>query len=154
MSLVGELKKASTLDAIAKRLEVYEILIAESKAIFELKGKKLEELIQDQAYNLVGYDQLLQECKTIENFMTSKLEQTEATLHKHYVENSQRALGARDLTMYIKGDQQFSDVNQVVMEVAHIRRQLEAIVEAIKSLGWGLNNITKLRIEQLDHTVL
>lgn len=154
MSLIGELKKNSTLDAIAKRLEVYEVLIEESKPIFELKGKRLEELIKEQAYNLVGYDQLLQECKTIENFMGSKLETTEAHLHKHYLENSQRALGARDLAMYIKGDPQFSDVNQVVMEVAHIRRQLEAIVEALKSLGWSLNNIVKLRVEQLDHTVL
>jgi hypothetical protein len=154
MSLVGDLRRGSTLEAIVKRLEVYEILVEASKPIFELKGKKLEELVQDQAYNLVNYDQCLQECKTIENFMTSKLEVTEAELHKHYLENTQRALGARDLAMYIKGDPKFSEVNQVVMEVAHIRRQLEAIVEALKSLGWSLSNIVKLRIEQLDHTVL
>lgn len=104
--------------------------------------------------NLVGYDQLLQECKTIENFMTQKLETTEAHLHKHYLENTQRALQQRDLAMYIKGDPQFSEVNQVVMEVAHIRRQLEAIVDALKSLGWSLNNIVKLRVEQLEQTVL
>ena len=154
MSLIGELKRASTLEAVAKRLEVYEILIEASKPIFELRNKKLEEMIKEQALNLVSYDQCLQECKTIESFMTNKLETTEATLHKHYLENSQRALGARDLTMYIKGDPQFSDVNQIVMEVAHIRRQLEAIVEAIKSLGWSLSHIVKLRIEQMDHTVL
>ncbi len=154
MSLIGELKKNSTLEAVAKRLEVYELLIEESKPIFELKGKRLEELIKDQAFNLVGYDQLLQECKTIENFMTQKLETTEAHLHKHYLENTQRALQQRDLAMYIKGDPQFSEVNQVVMEVAHIRRQLEAIVDALKSLGWSLNNIVKLRVEQLEQTVL
>jgi hypothetical protein len=154
MSLVSELRKSSTLEAIAKRLEVYEILVDASKPFFELKGKRLEELIKDQANNLVTYDQLLQECKTIENFMIAKLEVTEATLHKHYLENSQRALGARDLTMYIKGDPQFSDVNQIVMEVAHIRRQLEAIVEALTSLGWSLSNIVKIRVAQLDHTVL
>jgi hypothetical protein len=154
MSLLSELKKASTLEAIAKRLEVYEQLIEASKPIFELKGKRLEEMVREQAYNLVGYDQLLQECKTIENFMTTKLEVTEATLHKHYLENSQRALGARDLAMYIKGDPQFSDVNQVVMEVAHIRRQLEAIVEALKSLGWSLSHIVKLRVASLEQTVL
>ena len=154
MSLLSELKRSSTLEAIAKRLEVYELLIEASKPIFELKGKRLEEMIKDQAFNLVNYDQLLQECKTIEGFMVSKLETTEATLHKHYLENSQRALGARDLAMYIKGDPQFSDVNQVVMEVAHIRRQLEAIVEALQSLGWSLSHIVKLRVASLEQTVL
>lgn len=154
MSLLSELKKSSTLEAIAKRLEVYELLIEASKPIFELKGKRLEEMIKDQALNLANYDQLHQECKTIEAFMVTKLETTEATLHKHYLENSQRALGARDLAMYIKGDPQFSDVNQVVMEVSHIRRQLEAIVEALKSLGWSLSHIVKLRVASLEQTVL
>jgi hypothetical protein len=56
--------------------------------------------------------------------------------------------------MYIRGDPQIVEVIQVLLEVAHVKRQLEVIVEAFKTMGWSLSNIVKLRVAQIDHTIL
>lgn len=146
---------ASTpLQQIPARLQIYEELITAAESMFELKGKVLEDAVKEHLQNLALYDTMLQECKTIEFFLETKKEETEATLHRHYLENSQRQLGARDLTMYIRGDPQMVEVNQVLLEVGHVKRQLEAVVEAFKTMGWSLSNIVKLRVVQIDHTTL
>jgi hypothetical protein len=69
-------------------------------------------------------------------------------------ENSNRVLGTRDIQQYIKSDPQFVNAQEVLMDVIVVKRKLEAIVEALKSMGWSLNNITKLRIAQLEDAIL
>jgi hypothetical protein len=56
--------------------------------------------------------------------------------------------------MYVRGDPEYVAANQILLDVAHTRKQLEAIVEAMKTMGWSLSNIVKLRVAQLDHIVL
>ena len=65
-----------------------------------------------------------------------------------------RALGTRDIQQYIKSEPQYVAAQTILLEVQHTKRRLEAIVEALKSLGWSLNNIVKLRIAQLEHVTL
>jgi hypothetical protein len=153
MSFVSELKKVG-LAQIPDRLELYDRLISEAVPIFELKGKSLEDANKEHAQNLYAYDLMLQEAKTIEGYLKGKLEEIEATRYKHYTESSARAMNATDLKMYVRSDPQYVEANQIMLDVAHTRNQLEALVEALKSMGWSLNNIVKLRVAQLDHIVL
>jgi hypothetical protein len=153
MSFIGELKKTG-LAQIPDRLQIYDQLIAEAAPLFELKGKGLEEANKDHAQNLMFYDLMLQEAKTIEEYLKLKMEETEALLYRKYIESSARALGANDLKMYVRGDPEYVAANQILLDVAHTRKQLEAIVEAMKTMGWSLSNIVKLRVAQLDHIVL
>lgn len=146
--------RRTPLDKIPAKLEVYEILIKQAEKLFDLEGAVLEEACKAHLSNLALYDMMYNECKTIEAFLEAKREEVEADKHKYYLENSQRQLGARDLTMYIRSDPQVVEVIQIMLEVAHIRRQLEAIVEAFRTMGWSLSNIVKLRVAQLDHTTI
>lgn len=146
--------KSTPLVRIPAKLEVYEALIKAAEPLFNLEGAVLEDACKAHLQNLALYDMMYNECKTIEAYLDAKREEVEASLHKHYLENSQRQLGARDLVMYIRGDPQVIEVIQILLEVSHVRRQLEAIVEAFKTMGWSLSNIVKLRVAQLDHTTL
>lgn len=142
------------LQQIPKRLEIYEELLKAAESLFELEGKLLVDACKAHLSNLALYDTMYQECRTIELFLESKREEIEATLYKQYVETSQRQLSAKDLTMYIRGDPQVIEVIQVLLEVSHVKRQLEAVVEAFKTMGWSLSNITKLKVAQIEDTIL
>jgi hypothetical protein len=143
MSFVGDLKKLS-LSQIPDRMEIYEQYISSAEPYFELKGKNLEEANMQHVQILVIYDTMLQEAKTIEEYLKLKMEEVEASLY----------LGTTDLKMYVRGDPQYVEANQILLDVTHTRKQMEAIVEGMKLLGWTLSNIVKLRVAELDHVVL
>ena len=153
-SPVKDALNAISLNRIPAQIELYEQLIQAAEPLFELEGKKLGEVIAHHAQELMLYDVMLQECKTIEDTVRVKLEEIESTLYRRLNETNQRALGTRDLQQYIKSEPQYVSAYEILLEVVHVKRKLEAIVEALKSLGWSLNNITKLRIAQLEHVTL
>ena len=154
MSVVTETIGEIKLGNIPGRLAVYEQLIENAEPVFQLDGKHLEDACKEHAQNLMFYDLMLQECKTIEDTIRAKIEEVESTLFRKYNENYQRALGSRDIQQYMKSDPQYVAAAEILLEVVHVKRRLEAIVEALKSFGWSLNNIVKLRIAQLEHVTL
>lgn len=153
MSFTGSLKN-EPLAKIAKRLETYEIVIQSSAPVFELSGRKLEDLCKQHPQDLSMYNLLLQECKTIEQYVETKVEEVEGQAYRRYIESNARALGATELKQYVKSDPSYVEAKTVLVEVNHVKRQLEAIVNALESMGWTLSNITKLRIAEMDHVIL
>lgn len=153
MSFVTVLKN-EPLAKIADRLAAYELVIKGSEPVFELSGKRLEELIKQHAQDLSMYALLLQECKTIESFVETKAEEQEGQLYRKYHESGARALGANELAKYVKSDPSYVEIKHIMNDINHIRRSLEAIVSALETMGWSLTNITKLRIAQMDHVIL
>ena len=154
MSVVSETLQDVTLVRIPAKLKLYEQLIDAAEPLFELTGKRLDEACKEHAKNLMFYDLMFQECKTIEDSIRAKLDEIESTLYRKYNENHSRALGTRDIQAYVKGEPQYFQAYEILLEVVHIKRQLESIVEALKTLGWSLNNIVKLRIAQMESIVL
>lgn len=154
MSLVGSLKKPGGLAQVATKLALYDELIKAAEPLFELENKALEVACREHAQNLMFYAITLEECKAVENFLRSRAEEVEATLHKQYLKSEARALSATEMKSYIRSDPQYVEANQILIDVAHMRGQLEQIVAAFQTMGWSLSNIVKLRIAQLDHVVL
>jgi chaperonin cofactor prefoldin len=154
MSVIKEVLGEIALKKIPARISAYQSLIDAAEPIFELDGKRIETACKEHAKNLMFYDVMLQECKSIEETIRYKIDELESTLYRNLNENSNRVLGTRDIQQYIKSDPQFVNAQEVLMEVIVVKRKLEAIVEALKSMGWSLNNITKLRIAQLEDAIL
>lgn len=154
MSVVSETKVEINLNKIPGRLALYEQLCDAAEPCFELNGRHLEEVCKVHAKDLMFYDLMLQECKTIEETIRARVEEIESTLYKHLNETSIRALGTTDLKQYIKAEPQYVQAYEILLEVVHVRRKLESIVEALKSLGWSIGHIVKLRIAQLEKTTL
>ena len=154
MSIVSETKREINLNKIPARIDLYEQLIDAAEACFELEGKSLEEACKTHAKDLMFYDMMLQECKTIEETIREKVDQVESSLYRKINESNQKALGVRETQLYVKSDQQYVDAMEILLEVVHTKRRLESIVEALKSMGWSLGHIVKLRIAQLENTIL
>jgi len=154
VSVITETIGDVVLNRIPGRLLVYEQLIEAAAPLFQLDGKHLEEAVKEHAQNLMFYDVMLQECKTIEETVRMKIDEIESTLYRKLNETNQRALGTRDIQQYIKSEPQFVAATEILLEIVHVKRKLEAIVEALKSLGWSLNNVVKLRVAQLEHVTL
>ena len=153
MSFTGSLKN-QPLAKIAERMATYEVIIQSSAPVFEMSGKKLEDLCKAHPQDLSMYNLLLQECKTIEQYVEAKAEEQEGLLYRKYIESGARALGATELKQYVKSDPLAIEIKTILIEVNHIKRSLEAIVSALESMGWTLSNITKLRVAQADHVIL
>lgn len=154
MSIVTETGDEIRLGKIPGRIAVYEQLIENAESVFVLNGRGLEECCKSHAQDLMFYDVMLQECKTVEETIKLRLEEVESQLYQKYHQGMQIKLSTTDIRQYIKGDPQFVQASQILLEVQHTKRRLEAIVEALKSFGWSINNVVKLRIAQLDHVTL
>lgn len=154
MTVVDETVSEIRLGKIPGRIAIYEQLIDGAEEVFKLEGKGLEECCKVHAQNLMFYDVMLQECKTIEETIKGKVDEIEGQLYQKYHSGMQLKLSTTDIRQYIKGDPAFVKACEILLEVQHTKRRLEAIVEALRSMGWSINNITKLRIAQLEHTIL
>jgi hypothetical protein len=146
--------KTLPLAQISKKLEIYEMVLSVAENKLTLEGKELEEAIKTHPVELVAYNLMLQECKTIEHMLQARAEEIEGNLYRHYIEQGGRALGAKELAMYVKSDPKYVEVRTALVEVDHIKRSLEAVVGALETLGWSLTNIVKTRIESMQHVLL
>lgn len=153
MLVVPELSD-KTLQNIVGRVQLYDALIETAESIFKIDGKRLEEVLKEHASNLITFDTALQECKSIEDMVKARLERVKAEHWERLNERNQRQLNTRDIEAYIAGIPQYTEVLAVVMIIVEVKRKLEAIVNALTSFGWSLNNIVKLRVAQLDHITL
>lgn len=143
-----------TLQEVVARVSLYEQLIEAAEPCFQIEGRRLEEVLKQHASNLLVYDTALQEAKAIEDLVKKRQDEVKSAHWKKYNENYSRQLNTRDIEAYIAGEPDYAQVVGVVLIVVEVKRKLEAIVNALTSLGWTLNNIVKLRVAQLDHVTM
>lgn len=144
----------SAMEKIPERLKVYRELIDAAEPLFKLGGKGLERSCAEHAQNLMFYDLMLQECKTIEQWTKVKVGEVEGRLYKALRETRNISLSSTDIRAYIGGMPEYVKAQEVFLDVVHVKSQLQAIVEALQSMAFSLNNIVKLRVAQLEHVVL
>jgi hypothetical protein len=132
----------------------YEKYVDEAEPLFNLDGKKLEEVCRILPKNLVIYDRHYYEMKTLEEWMVVKREKIQSKLWKKFLEGYPRALASKDIQMYIQGDPEYVGFTEVILEVANIKSKLQSIVKAFENMSWMLGHVTKLRIAELQDTVL
>jgi hypothetical protein len=141
------------LEQLVELLPRYEEKIAAAEPIFKLEGRRLEEIMRTLPHYQANYDQALQEVKAIEEWVETLKERLTARLWRRYLEGYSRSLATRDIQAYIAGEKEMVELNQLGIEVALVRRKLEAIVEALKQLGWMLGHVTKLRVAELHDAI-
>ena len=136
MTFSFENLKNEPFEKISSRLIKYDEVIKLAEAVFQLDGKRLEDMCKSQPQDLVSYNLLLQECKTIEYYISLRVEEQEGQLYRHYIESGARALGVKELQMYVKSDPKYISIKSILIEIEHIKRSLEAIVSALEREGW------------------
>lgn len=114
----------------------------------------LEQISKNHAKNLYRTNKAINEMKGIEDTLKSKLQQVESKHWKKYNENYQRALSQRDIVAYISGEPEHVALTELQLEVQFVKRQLEALFDALKDMGWQIKTVTELRVNELHNTVL
>lgn len=153
MSLTLSLSE-SELDKIIPLMDKFEARVKAAEPIFNLDGRKLEEVLRTLPYHQASYDQTLQEVKAVEEWLLTMKEKRIAKVWKKYNEGYSRQLTTRDIQAYIGGEKDIIEINQILVEIVLIKNNLSAIVDAIKQMGWMCGHITKLRIAELDEVIL
>lgn len=153
MSITLQLDE-SKLDEIIPVLDKYQDQIEAAAPIFNIEGRRLEEVARTLAHYQASYDQSLHDIKAVEEWINVIKEKKVGKLWKKYTEGYSRQLTAKDIQAYIGADQEIVDINQIQIEVVRIKGHLAAIVESIKQLGWMVGHMTKLRVAELQDAVL
>ena len=142
------------LDLIIPLLPKYEEKIAAAESIFKLEGRRLEEIARTFPHYRVNYDQSYQELKALEEWVNNIKEKKVGKLWKKYLEGYQRTLTSRDIQAYIASEKEVVEINQIIMEVSLLKNHCLSIVEAIKNMGWMLGHVTKLRVAEMQDSIL
>lgn len=159
-SLVSQGVRAAKTGVLPPQLDLFKAMIEAAtdltvdQAIFKLNGVGLEDACKRHAQNLMTYGICLQECKTLEESVRVGTEELESSLYRNLNENNNRTLGQRDLVIYLKSEPTYVAAQELLLEIAMVKRKLEAIVEALQSMGWSLGHIVKLRVAQLEDVTL
>jgi hypothetical protein len=133
--------------------ESWSIEIEQAAPIFQIEGERLEKISRDLPLHQAHYAQRALDAKAVVKWLEIQKAQKESRHIKNY-NNSPRALGVREQSMYVQGEKDVIELNQLIVEAELRRGQFEEIVDAIKQLGWQIGNVVKLRVAELHDVVI
>lgn len=131
----------------------YEKHIETAAPLFELEGRRLEEIAQCLPRHQTFYGQRANEMKQVGKWLENYKAKLEARFTRNYSQG-QRALGVREATTFINGEKDIVELNQMIIEANLLQSQLNEIVEGFRQMGWMVGNITKLRVAELQEVTL
>ncbi len=152
MSFILALDEAK-LEQLIELLPRYEQKILDAEPVFKLEGRRLEEIIRSLPHYQANYDQSLQEIKAVDAWLETIKEKVTAKLWRKYLEGYSRTLSTRDIQAYIAGEKEIVELNQISIEVTLLKNKFEAIVEALKQMGWMMGHVTKLRVSEMQDAI-
>ena len=135
-------------------LEAYEAIANEAEKDIAIKGKTIEKSNVEQPSLFAYYDQKRVELKTIRDYIELLTEKQHGKSWMKLTENHSRELAARDKENYIKFDEKHIVYKELHLSAKHTHDQFESIVDAIRSRGYALNNITRLKCAEIDDVYL
>jgi hypothetical protein len=69
-------------------------------------------------------------------------------------EGYSRQLSQTDIKQYIKGDPEFVEMSELILEITHLRNSINGIIDALDTMNWQMGHITKMAVASLEEYVL
>lgn len=145
-------KDITKVDGLLRRYETE--MEGLDEGIFALDGKKIEQVCKDQPYHSAKFNRKRNELLVIEDFVKMQRDVIESKHWKAYNEGYSRSLSSTDIQKYVKGEPDYVVLTQIYLDVVWVRKRYDGTVKALEDLGYALNNITKLRISDLEHAIM
>lgn len=142
------------LDAILDIIPRYEKKALDAKPIFDLEGRRLEEIMRTLPHHQADYSRALQELKALDEWLDNVKQKETAKLWKKYLEGYPKQLGQNDIKSYIAGEKVIVELNQIIIEVQLIKNNMQDIVDSIKNMGFMMGNVTRLRVAEMEEAIL
>ena len=153
MSFLFALEEANLAEQLPPLFDKWEREISKAEPLFDLEGRRLEEVARVLPKHQAHYDLLAQDTKQLVKWLENYKSKLEARATKN-INSGSRAVGPREAAIYINGEREIVEINQLIIETDLIRQKLDAIVESFRQMGWMVGNITKLRVASLNAVVL
>ena len=141
-------------DNLPVLIALYETILDTVEENLRIKGKRLEAANVEHATWLAYYDQRKIELSTITKFMLAQVESARGKLWKDYTKNMSLDLNYRDKENFINNEPYYLAMHELYLEIEELYKKFDAVVEAFKSRGYALNNITRIRIAEMSDYVL
>lgn len=148
MSKIFEI--ADDLSNLPAIIAEYDQEIENAKDNLDLEGKTLFEANREQPSWYCHYYRLLQELKTIEDFVEGKLEAKKGKLWRDYKENHTLSLSSTDITHYINSTPAYEEIRTLHFVVIEMVGMMNALVKAFEQRGYVLRNLTEARIHEMQ----
>lgn len=153
MSFLFTLEEDKLGEQLPGIFENYEKHIKAAEPLFELEDMRIELIARNLAQHQTFYGHRAHEMKQVAKWLENYKAKIESRYTKNYSQG-QRALAAREATVYINGEKEIVELNQLIIEATLLHAQLNEIVEGFRQMGWMLGNITKLRVAELQEATL
>ena len=133
--------------------EKFEREVHGAKPIFDIEGSLLEKIARDLPRHQFYYAGLMQDARAIMKWLEIQKAQKESRHVKNY-NNQPRALGVKEQSLYIQGEKDVVELNQLIVSANLYFSQFEEIVESLKQMGWMLGSIVKLRVSEMHDVII
>lgn len=153
MSALLTIDEANIAETVIKMLDGFEKDVQMAEPLFELEGRRLEEIARDLPYHQVHYSHKAEEAKQLVKWMENHKAKIEAKLTRNYLQG-QRVFSARDQQTLINGEREIIEHNQLIIEATLVHANLVNIVKGFEQMGWMIGHVTKLRVAELKEVVL
>lgn len=153
MSFLFTLEEGKLNEQLPAIFENYEKHVNSAEPLFELEGMRLELIARNLPHHQTFYSHRAAEMKQVIKWLENYKSKIEARYTKNYSQG-QRALGAREATIFINGEKEIVELNQLIIEATLLYQHLDDIVEGFRQMGWMVGNITKLRVAELGEVTL
>ena len=154
MSFLFELDEDKLAEQLPDIFAKYEAKVQNAAPLFDLEGQRLEMLLRELPKHQAHYDHRAQEMKQLMKWLENFKAKTESRLLKNYNGGRNQVFSARDVTTMIGGEKDIVELNQLIIEATLLYEQLDSIVEGFKTMNWTLGYVTKLRISELQETII
>ena len=144
-------KNYEKLPALLKK---YEKLYADFPSDSDVSGKTVAE-VSTTNHSMYGfYEERAIELKHVMDYLEMRRVQLHGKLYQSYKKGSNISLNEREIHQYIKSDDLYVDISIMILEVKELHEKFQSAVTAFKNIGYGMNNLTKLLIAELEkHTL-
>lgn len=143
-------KIKENFENIAIALEEYAKKLEPVKADLNVTNKPIDTANIEQASLMYLYHECYVELKAILNYVEDTLNSTKGRLWKNLTDDSNRMLQQKDKEQYINHDPEYLAMRELYIEVEELTAKFAAAVEAFKSRGYALNNLTRLILKDLE----
>lgn len=131
-------------------LEQYITALEEIEPFFELEGRKIVEICENVPKKTAIFKHYSSELKAVINLIVLKQSEFEGKKWRSYNEGYSRQLSAKDIQNYIKGEKDYNDFSEFILEVQLVKDKIDDVIEALNVMHWQMSNITKLHIASLE----
>lgn len=152
MSII--IKLGENNEKLIPLLDEYEADLAEAKLHLGIKGKTIEKALIENPTWQHYYDQKRIELYTLKKHFENEIARVRGKLFRRFKENHSRELNEREIAKYTDSEKEFLTMSALFHEVQEVYMQYESVVEAFRSRGFALNNITKIRVVSMEEAEL